>query len=192
MATNDNWENATIILLLNTQQTGHNGTYFDWQDNRTVTLLGKSTDTYPFDQRGFVLHEVGGIAFGKLAKEAVNHFTFIKACTCPECNSLRQYQENKRRGWYDNVALSLKMSEAPWAHLIFDERFAQNVDMFEGGFNHARGVYRSENMSVMGNSYIPYYNMISRQAIVRRILEYSGEGYTFDKFVSKDKREYPE
>ena len=192
MATNDNWENATIILLLNTQQTGHNGTYFDWQDNRTITLLGKSTDTYPFDQRGFVLHEVGGIAFGKLAKEAVNHFTFIKACTCPGCNGLSQYQDNKRRGWYENVTLSSKMNEAPWAHLIFDERFAQNVDMYEGGFNHARGVYRSENMSVMGNSYIPYYNMISRQAIVKRILEYSGEGYNFDKFLNRDKREYPE
>ena len=83
------------------------------------------------------------------------------------------------------------MNEVPWSHLIFDERFAQEVDIFEGAYNHARGIYRSENMSIMGNLPIPYFNAISRQSIVKRILEYSGEGYTFEKFVARDKREFP-
>lgn len=189
--TNEREGQTTILVLYNSNYLGANGTSL--KDNgRTISYIGKSTDDYPYDQRGFVLREVGGIAFGKLANEAVNHFTFIKACTCPECNALNQYEENKRRGWYENVSLSSKMNDAPWSHLIFDERFAQYVDMYEGGMNHARGVYRSENMSVMGDTFIPYYNTISRQAIVKRILEYSGAGYTFEKFIANDKREYPE
>ena len=84
------------------------------------------------------------------------------------------------------------MNDVPWSHLIFDERYAQQVDIYEGGYNHARGAYRSENMSIMGNAYIPYFNTISRQSIVKRILEYSGEGYTFEKFIAKDKMEIPE
>jgi len=84
------------------------------------------------------------------------------------------------------------MNEVPWAHLVFHPQYSQYVDVYEGGYRHARGFYRSENMSVMGNTYIPYYNTISRESIVKRIMNYAGETYTFEKFVVKDKREYPE
>jgi hypothetical protein len=83
------------------------------------------------------------------------------------------------------------MTDAPWAHLIFDSRYAQQVDMWEGGWRHARGMYRSDAQSVM-STFIPYYNTISRQAIVKRILEYSGETFTLDKFFATDKMEIPE
>ncbi len=68
--------------------------------------------------------------------------------------------------------------------------------MFEGGYNHARGIYRSENMSVMGSLFIPYFNTISRQSIVKRIMEYSGQKLSteqlFELFVKNDKIEIPE
>ena len=180
---------TTIVVLLNTN-TLADKTYV--KDNgRSISYLGKSTDQYPYDQRGYVLREVGGTGFGKLAPEHINHFTFIKACVCPFCNELPDLQRGKALGWYENVSLSGKMNDVPWSHLIFDERYAQNVDIYEGAWKHARGIYRSEEQSVM-STYIPYYNTISREAIVKRILEYSGEGYTFEKFVANDKREIPE
>lgn len=40
--------------------------------------------------------------------------------------------------------------------------------------------------------YIPYYNTISRESIVRRIMDYSGKEYDFDDFVANDKIEIPE
>lgn len=182
---------TTILVLNNTNNLGDNHSSLR-EDGRTISYLGKSTDTYPYEQRSFVLREVGGIAFGHLGIEGINHFTFLKSCTCPACAGFENYKYAKRLGWYENISISGKMNEVPWSHLIFDERYAQHVDIYEGAYNHARGTYRSENMSIMGNVYIPYFNTISRQSIVKRILEYSGEGYTFEKFVAKDKMEIPE
>lgn len=182
---------ATIIVLYNSNYLGGNHSSLR-DDGRTISYLGKSTDTYPYEQRSFVLREVGGTAFGHLGIEGVGHFTFLKSCTCPGCAGLDSYNRAKRLGWYDNISISGKMNDVPWSHLIFDERYAQQVDVYEGAYNHARGAYRSENMSIMGNAFIPYFNTISRQSIVKRILEYSGEGYTFEKFIAKDKMEIPE
>lgn len=181
---------TTIMVLLNTAATSNNT---DISDNgRAVSWMGKSTDTYPFDQRGFVLHEVGGTAFGKLGPEGVSHFTFMKACGCPGCNMTGQYNDARAKGRWGNVSTSAKLTELPWYHLMFHEKYSQYVDIYEGALNHARGTYRSENMSVMGNTYIPYYNSISRECIVRRIMECAGKTFSLDDFIANDKIEIPE
>lgn len=186
----DSHNRTLVMILMNTNQTP-NAVKLD-DDGYALAMLGKSNETYPFDQRELVLRDVGGRAFGHLASEAINHFTFLKACTCPGCRGWDEYQRGKQHGWYENISLTGRMNEVPWSHLIFDERYSSYVDMFEGGYNHARGVYSSENMSVMGNVPIPYFNAISRESIVKRIMQYAGETYTFEKFVAKDKMELPE
>ena len=77
------------------------------------------------------------------------------------------------------------MNEVPWSHLIFHEKYSQFVDVYEGGLGHARGVFRSEINSCM-NTFIPYYNTISRESIVRRIMKYAGKEYSFEDFVEND------
>ena len=77
------------------------------------------------------------------------------------------------------------MSEVPWRHLIFHEKYRDIVDIFEGGFMHSRGVYRSEQNSCMNND-IPYYSTISREYIVRRIKRLAGESFSFEDFVEHD------
>jgi hypothetical protein len=42
------------------------------------------------------------------------------------------------------------------------------------------------------NNNIPYYNTISRQAIVERIKAYAAEQFSFEEFVEHDSREYGE
>ena len=182
---------TTIIVVQNTNYLGGNTTRLS-DDGFTISYLGKSTDTYPYSQREFVLREVGGVAFGHLGAEQVGHFTFLKSCTCPGCNAMENYNRAKRLGWYDNISLSGKMNEVPWRDLIFDSRYAQYVDIYEGGYNHARGVYRSENMSIMGDSFLPYFNTISRMSIVKRIMQYSGSTFSMDSYVANDKIEIPE
>jgi len=91
----------------------------------------------------------------------------------------------KAKGWYENLSLTGKMNEVPWSHLIFDEKYSKIVDIYEGGFKHSRGVYRSEYNSCMNND-IPYYSTISREAIVKRIMGYAGEEYSFEKFAAND------
>lgn len=189
--TDERADETTIIVLQNTNSTGGNTSVLS-DNGRTISYLGKSTDSYPYSQREFVLREVGGIAFGHLGNEGISHFTFLKSCTCPGCQGLDSYKRAKQLGWYDNISISGKMNEVPWRDLIFDERYAQSVDIYEGAYNHARGVYRSENMSIMGNTFIPYYNTISRMSIVKRIMKYSGETFSLDSFFAKDKMEIPE
>ena len=186
----DSHNRTLVMMLMNTSQTP-NTVKLD-VDGYALAMLGKSNETYPFDQRELVLRDVGGRAFGHLASEAINHFTFLKACTCPGCRGWEEYQRGHALGWYQNVALTSKMNEVPWSHLIFHPDYAAHVDMYEGAYNHARGTYRSENMSVMGNVPIPYFNTISRESIVRRIKKYAGQTFSFDEFIANDKIEIPE
>ena len=78
---------------------------------------------------------------------------------------------NKSLGWYRNISLSGKYSDIEWRHLIFHENYDDIVDIYEGSYFHARGIYRSEVNSCMNNN-VPYLSTISRQAIVERIKDY--------------------
>lgn len=186
--------NSTILVLRNSNKTGDNKTDISYDNNRglAISWMAKSNDVYPFNQQGFILHELAGTAFGKLGPEAGNHFTFLKACQCPGCNMRDAYERNHSHGWWQNVSISNKLTDLPWYHLIFDEKYAQIVDAYEGALNHSRGAYRSENVSVMGNQFIPYFNTISREILVRRIMEASGGQFDFTTFKQNDKIEIPE
>lgn len=186
--------NSTILVLRNSIRTGDNKTDISYDTNRglAISWMAKSNDIYPFNQQGFILHELAGTAFGKLGPEAVNHFTFLKACQCPGCNMRDAYERSHSHGWWQNVSISNKLTELPWYHLIFDGKYAQIVDAYEGALNHSRGAYRSENVSVMGNQFIPYFNTISREILVRRIMEASGGKFDFTTFKQNDKIEIPE
>ena len=41
------------------------------------------------------------------------------------------------------------------------------------------------------NNNIPYYNAISREAMVKRIMKYAGEEYSFEVFKAKDYESLP-
>ncbi|MDE7378963.1 MAG: leucine-rich repeat protein [Paraprevotella sp.] len=189
-----NEENSTILVLRNSNKTGDNITDIYYNSNRglAVSWMAKSNETYPFNQQGFILREFVGTAFGKLGPEQVNHITFLQLCICPNCDMEEEYRKNRSYGWWQNVTSSNKLTELPWYHLIFDEKYAQIVDVYEGALNHSRGAYRSENASVMGNQYIPYFNTISREILVRRIMEASGGKFDFAAFKQNDKIEIPE
>ena len=145
----------------------------------------KSADAYPYDFRGIVQHEAGGHGFGKLADEYIYHNTFIQSCPCACCNHVEELEAYKSLGWYKNIELTGDINEVGWSHMIFDSKYSNYVDVFEGGYFHARGVYRSEATSCMNNN-IPYFSAISRQAIVERIMDYAGEEFDMSSFYEKD------
>lgn len=178
--------NVLVLVAMNQNTFGGNTEIFD--DGLTVCFIPESQFDYPYDTRGLVQHYAGGQGFGRLAYEGVSHQDFIKACTCPGCNRINEYYKGFAKGWYGNISLSASMTTAPWSHLIFNPHYSDIVDVFEGGYYHARGTFRSESQSCM-NTYIQYYNTISRELIVRRIMELTGETYSFEKFVSRDSRE---
>ena len=179
--------NQTLIIIT-PNSTDYGGLCQMWGDGSAIAFCPLSDYGYPLDSRGVIQHEAGGHGFGKLGDEYIYHNAFIDFCDCTCCAHVKEFNSAKSLGWYENLSLTGKMHEVPWAHFIFDDRYSDVVDIYEGGFMHARGVFRSEQNSCMNND-IPYYSAISREAIVKRIMEYAGESYSFEKFVANDKRD---
>ena len=182
--TRDNLHQSLIVMVPNS--TDYGGICQMWDDGSAIAFCPLSTYGYPLDTRGVIQHEAGGHGFGKLGDEYIYHNEFIDFCGCSCCGHVFEFNLAKANGWYDNLSLSGKTNEVPWSHLIYDDRYSDFVDIFEGGYMHNRGVYRSEQNSCMNND-IPYYSTISRQSIVKRIKEYAGEEFSFEEFVANDK-----
>ena len=182
---------SLVILLMNTST--YEGICYMYGDGSALACCPVSTDAYPYDFRGIVQHEAGGHGFGKLADEYIYHNAYIQNCDCTDgCGHPQgdddtgsSYGFYKSKGWYKNLSMNGDMKQVPWAHLIYHPQYSDYVDMFEGGYMHTRGIYRSEANSCMNNN-IPYFSAISRQAIVERIKDYAGEEFTLADFYAKD------
>lgn len=129
--------NALVLIAMNYNTFGGNTQIFN--DGLTVSFIPESPFDYPYNTRGLVQYYAGGSGFGRLADEGVSHQDFIKACTCPRCNRITEYYSGRAKGWYGNISLSASMTTAPWSHLIFNPHYSDIVDVFEGGYYHARG-----------------------------------------------------
>lgn len=179
--------NQTLIIMV-PNSTDYGGICQMWEDGSAIAFCPQSTYGYPLDTRGVIQHEAGGHGFGKLGDEYIYHNAFIDFCGCSCCGHVLEFNAAKSLGWYDNLELTGKMHSVGWSHLIFDNRYSDIVDIYEGGYMHNRGVFRSEPNSCMNND-IPYYSTISRESIVKRIKAYAGETYSFEDFVKNDKRD---
>ena len=178
--TKANLNQTLIIMVPNTTEYG--GMTQMWTSGAAIAFCPLSIYDYPFDSRGVLQHEAGGHGFGKLGDEYIYFNTFI-----PDLIA-QGVIDAKSIGWYDNISITGKMHNVTWSHLIFDPRYSDLVDIYEGGYMYSRGVFRSEQNSCMNNN-IPYYSTISRESIVKRIKRYAGETYSFEDFVKNDKRE---
>lgn len=185
---------SLVIMLQNASV--YEGVCMMYGDGSAVACCPVSTETYPYDFRGIIQHEAGGHGFGKLADEYIYHNAFIQNCDCPCCEHPQSdedlkttYGIYKSNGWFKNLSMNSDSNLVPWSHLLYNPQYSDYVDMFEGGYMHTRGIYRSEATSCMNNN-IPYYSAISRQAIVERIMEYAGEEFTLEKFYAKDSKEF--
>lgn len=181
---------SLAILLMNTSY--YEGVTMMYGDGSAIACCPVSTNAYPYDFRGIVQHEAGGHGFGKLGDEYIYHNAFIQTCNCRCCghpsgdnDTNSTYGRMKSKGWFKNLSMSSDNKLVPWSHLIYNPYYSDYVDIFEGGYMHTRGVYRSEATSCMNNN-IPYYSAISRQAIVERIKYCAGEEFTLEEFYSRD------
>ena len=180
---NDNINRSLIIMIPNTEDYG--GVTYMWEDGTAIAYCPMSDYGYPLDFRGVIQHEAGGHGFGKLGDEYIYHNEFIQACLCTCCPHAFELQLYQSIGWFQNLSLTGKMGDVPWRDFIFHEKYSEFVDIFEGGYMHSRGVYRSEQNSCMNND-IPYFSTISRYEIYKRIKEYAGEAWSLEDFIEHD------
>ena len=181
--------NETLIIMIE-NSSDYSGLCYMWGDGSAVAIVPMSTDPAPYDFRGVLHHEAGGHGFGKLADEYIYHNAFISSCSCLCCGHVDEVEAMQSYGFYQNISLTGSMQDVPWAHMIYDPQYSNTVDVYEGAFYHTRGVFRSEPESCMQNN-IAYYNAISRESMVKRIMNLAGKEYSFEAFKENDVLAHP-
>ena len=181
-----NLNKTLVVMIENTDNYG--GICYMWGDGSAIAICPMSRDAYPFDFRGIVQHEAGGHGFAKLADEYIYHNVFIQVCNCNCCDHLKGFYRGKGLGWYRNLSDNGDHKTVEWAHLFAHPDYMNKVDMYEGGYFHTRGIYRSEANSCMNNN-VPYYSAISRQEMVERIMRYAGLEFSLEDFYANDVRD---
>lgn len=178
----DNLGQTLVVMIENTTEYG--GICYMWGDGSAIACCPMSDDAYPYDFRGIVQHEAGGHGFGKLADEYIYTNGFVSACACSN-KHIDDFNAYKALGWYRNLESVGDMDKVGWSHLIFNPKYSNIVDVYEGGFFHSRGIFRSEPNSCMNNN-IPYYSAISRQEMVERIMKYADKQFDINEFYAND------
>lgn len=182
-----NKPNASVGVVLIGNTTVYEGVTYIVGDS-FCAVVTKSDSAYPNDARGLIQHEAGGHGIGWLADEYMYHRAFIQKCGCSCCKHERDLRQDHANGYGLNLSLTGKYTEVPWRHLIHNREYGDIVDIYEGGYFHSRGVYRSEYNSCMNNN-VPYFSTWSRQLIVQRIMKLAGEPFSLESFYAKDSRQ---
>lgn len=155
-------------------------------DGNGVTYFESSTDAtayVPYRNRSQVistlLHEAMGHGFGFLG----DAYWYPDSGEIPESEkqTIRTYQRN---GSFLNLSLTKDPKSVPWAHLIGHPRYPE-VGVIAGGNGYQAGVWNSGYDLMRSGSY-RYFNPVDRELLVKQILTFAGEEYTFEKFLEKD------
>ena len=127
-----------------------------------------------------IRHEAGGHGFAFLADE---YSTYSTAAT-PE--HIAYYNEvYNQYGWFANVDFTNDKTKIRWSSFLSDDRYKNEVGIFEGGALYSYGAYRPSQNSMMRDN-LEYFNAPSRWAIYQQIMKRSGESYSFQKFLEYD------
>lgn len=171
--------NMATIVVLNKKRQG--GVSYVTDDCKSIALcpVFRSSSTSAFvDFTNMVIKQGGGFCFGLLADETSSISGII-----PGDQATKMKAE-----WAAGRSLNVDMTSDPtqvrWAHFIGRTGYTR-PGVTEGAYGYKSGIYRSEITSCMTNGQ-PYFNAISRELIVKRILKIAGETYNLDAFIQKD------
>ena len=171
-------ENLLVCVLVNTKR--HAGTARMFDDGTQTSVAAFSSNGNDPDIFGPTLrHEAGGHGFAFLGDEYVN-----SSGAAPQ-SLVDQYSEQATRlGWWQNIDFTNDPSKIKWSVFLSDDRYKDEVGIYEGGL-FGKGVWRPSENSIM-NMNFGDFNAPSRWAIYKRIMELSGEEASFDKFLEYD------
>ena len=170
-------DGVLVIVVMNTPK--YAGTCYMVGNTMSIAFCPMSEETYyPFST--VVHHEAGGHGFANLGDEYYYSGTISQS----EKDDLK-YLRNLY-GWYENIDVTSDRNEIRWSDFLTDPLYSSTVGVYEGGYTYSYGVWRPTYDSCMNNMY-GKFNAPSRYAIYKRIMERSGESWSWDQFVEYDK-----
>jgi hypothetical protein len=88
-------------------------------------------------------------------------------------------------GWWSNIDFTDNPLTIKWSSFLSNPLYAATVGIYQGGATYGYGVYRPSEYSIMHHN-IGEFNAPSRLAIYKRIMNLSGEIYSYDAFLEYD------
>ncbi len=177
-----NSDQAMICLVIN--DTKYGGMTWLSTSGRAIPICPMSDREEPFSFYNLVMHETGH-AFSKLADE------YGGKSVPPEDKVLNDILAWQDIGWFRNISVTDDPENVPWKHFLNSEEYLGSdyspVGIYEGGYSYWYGIFRPEQENCMRGAMIPYYDVASREIIVKRILSIVGEEYSFEKFLANDR-----
>lgn len=125
-------------------------------------------------------HEAGGHGFGFLDDEYSTYQT-----TPPQSHIDDRRSKSEQYGWFFNIDFTNDPQKVKWSEFLSDERYKDEVGIYEGASRYSKGAFRPSSNSMM-NENMEYFNAPSRWAIYKRIMELSGEEANFQEFLEYD------
>lgn len=171
-------DNLVVSVLVNSGK--HAGTTFMLESLQSGVAFTSSLGNLAEAFGGVLRHEAGGHGFGFLSDEYHTHNESI-----PTDEKAYYNDVYAKYGWFSNVDFTDDPSKIRWKAFLSDDRYKGEVGVFEGGATYLKGVWRPSQNSMMRENY-EYFNAPSRWAIYKRIMELSGESYSFESFLEYD------
>lgn len=136
-----------------------------------------------------IIHEAGGHAFGKFADEYILGGYGGNRCPEDQLEAFGKWMDEcHSQGLNLNVSATDDPTKVPWAHMLKDERYKDDVGIYQGAWMWPYDLWRATENSVM-NTENYRFNAPCREAIYRRVMKLS-EGdtwtYDFEKFAAFD------
>lgn len=171
-------QDVLIIIVMNT--TRYAGTCYMAGDQVSVAFCPMSTQTYyPFNT--VIHHEAGGHGFANLGDEYHYGGTISSSEAAELQSSASEY------GWYQNLDVTSNASSIKWSSFLTDPDYSPNTSIYEGGYSYLYGVWRPTYESCMNGMY-GNFNAPSRYAIYKKIMERSGESWSWASFKAYDQK----
>ena len=165
----------------------YNSGYAIDRDHCSMYMADGSFVAYMYDGVGMALnHEMGGHGFALLYDEYVEPGNEGK--TLPDEQKTELDNTWEKYGAGANVDYHKESAEVKWAKMLTDPRYTnENLGVIEGAYLYEKGAYRPSENSMMRHSDSPF-NAPSREAIYKRVMQYSEQDWTYDyeKFVEFD------
>lgn len=169
-------ETAHVCVITNRPNDFRVSGYTDMNDNGgSIAWIqeGKASS--------IIVHEAGGHGIGKLLDE------YLTGHDDSDLSDEQREQMRQQltamyhaRDWGLNLSFYSEPEKAPWAHMMADEDYADEVGMYQGAWMFPTICWRATENSVMNNDY-SRFNAPSREAIYKQVMKASeGDSWTFD------------